>query len=43
MRLICARGRRKPTWQNTVKLKTVWGDDVREADRARMSGDESEK
>lgn len=42
MSLICAKGRR-PTWQNVIKYKTMVGDDVREAGRARMSGDENKK
>ena len=41
IRLICVRGRKRSTWQNVVKHKTVVGDDVREAGRARISGEES--
>lgn len=43
MRLICAKIRRRPTWQNVVMYKIVVGDNVREAGRARMSEYESKR
>ena len=43
IRLICVRGRKRSTWQNVVKHKTVVGDNVREAGRTRISGEESKK